>query len=88
MAASHSRRALRFATTLDAVPSASNARMVRTDASISSAIVVNPSIRAAVLLTTGKLFSVREDVVVGTSVSALPNGAQSLLWPYRLEVGA
>ena len=47
-------------------------------------IVVNESIKAAVLLTVGHLYANREDVVVGASVAALPNGADCLLQPYKV----
>ena len=47
-------------------------------------IVVNDQIKAAVLLTVGHLFANREDVVVGASVSALPNGADCLLQPFKV----
>ena len=46
-------------------------------------IVVNDQIKAAVLLTVGHLYANREDVVVGASVSALPNGADYLLQPLQ-----
>lgn len=49
-------------------------------------MVVNDAIRAAVLLITGHLFRNREDVV-GESVTQLPNGAHSLLWPHRRGLG-
>jgi exosome complex RNA-binding protein Rrp42 (RNase PH superfamily) len=47
-------------------------------------IVVNDTIKAAVLLTVGSLYAQREDVVVGASVAALPNGADYLLQPYKV----
>lgn len=47
-------------------------------------IVVNDTIKAAVLLTVGHLYSNREDSVVGASVAALPNGADYLLQPYKV----
>lgn len=47
-------------------------------------IVVNDQIKAAVLLTVGHLYAHREDAVVGASVSALPNGADHLLQPYKV----
>ena len=47
-------------------------------------IVVNDQIKAAVLLTVGHLYANREDVVVGASVSALPNGADHLLQPFKV----
>lgn len=47
-------------------------------------IVVNDTIKAAVLLTVGSLYAQREDVVVGASVAALPNGADYLLQPFKV----
>lgn len=47
-------------------------------------IVVNDSIKAAVLLTVGHLYANREDVVVGASVVALPHGADCLLQPFKV----
>lgn len=47
-------------------------------------MVVNEAIRAAVLLIVGSLYAQREDVVVGASVAALPNGAEWLLAPYKV----
>lgn len=47
-------------------------------------IVVNDTIKAAVLLTVGHLYANREDVVVGASVTALPHGADCLLQPYKV----
>ena len=47
-------------------------------------IVGNDQIKAAVLLTVGSLYAQREDVVVGTSVAALPNGAGYLLQPFKV----
>lgn len=52
-------------------------------------IVANDVIRAAILLTLGKLYAYREDVVAGTSTSVmeLPGGAKALLFPYRTGLG-
>lgn len=50
-------------------------------------VVVNPSITAACLLITGHLYANREDVVTGVSVAQLPMGSQSLLMPYRVNMG-
>lgn len=47
-------------------------------------ILVNDQIKAAVLLTVGSLYAQREDVVVGASVAALPNGADYLLQPFKV----
>lgn len=47
-------------------------------------IVINDIIKAAVLLTVGSLYAQREDVVVGASVAALPNGADYLLQPFKV----
>ncbi|MEN2980866.1 head-tail connector protein [Tistrella bauzanensis] len=41
-------------------------------------------IRAAILLTLGKLYEHREDVVSGTIMTRLPSGADALLLPYRI----
>ncbi len=47
-------------------------------------MVVNDTIRAAVLLIVGHLFANRENVVAGVSVAQLPNGAEWLLQPYKV----
>lgn len=47
-------------------------------------IVVVDEIKSAVLLMVGHLYSNREDVVAGVTVTQLPNGAQWLLQPYRV----
>ena len=47
-------------------------------------MVVNDTIRAAVLLIVGHLFANRENVVAGVSVAQLPNGAEWLLHPYKV----
>lgn len=47
-------------------------------------IVVNDTIKAAVLLGVGHLYANREDVVIGASVAALPNGADFLLQLYKV----
>lgn len=47
-------------------------------------IVVNDTIRAAVLLIVGHLYANREDVVAGVSVAQMPNGAEWLLQPYKV----
>jgi len=47
-------------------------------------IVVNDTIKAAVLLGVGHLYANREDVVVGASVAALPHGADCLLQPFKV----
>lgn len=52
-----------------------------------SGVVVNKSILAAVRLTMGHLYANREDVVVGATVAELPQGAKSLLRPYRKGMG-
>lgn len=46
-------------------------------------IVVNPSIKQAILLRIGSYYAIRADGVVGATVAELPMGAQSLLRPYR-----
>ncbi len=50
-------------------------------------IVMDDVIKAACLLILGHLFSNREDVVSGGSVSELPHGSKALLYPYRISVG-
>ena len=47
-------------------------------------IVVNDTIKSAVLLIVGHLYAHREDVVAGVSVAKLPNGAEWLLQPYKV----
>ena len=47
-------------------------------------IVVNDTIKSAVLLIVGHLYAHREDVVVGASVAALPNSADYLLQPFKV----
>ena len=49
-------------------------------------MVVNDAIRAAVLLIAGHLFRNREEVT-GESLTQLPMGAHSLLWPHRVGLG-
>lgn len=41
-------------------------------------------IRAAIRLTLGHLYEHRETVLVGVTATELPEGAKSLLWPYRI----
>src|SRR5690606_31052873 len=50
-------------------------------------MLVNNHIRAGILLILGDLYANREDTVIGTISSALPRGANSLLWPYRVGLG-
>lgn len=50
-------------------------------------ILVNPAIRAAVLLTAGHLYRNREDVITGATVSEMKEGARALLWPHRVGLG-
>lgn len=52
-----------------------------------SPLVANTEIQAAVLLTVGHLYNNREDVVIGATVAKLPQGANDLLWPYRVGLG-
>lgn len=49
-------------------------------------IVINSTIKAAILLIVGHLYENREDVVVGLSVAQLPLSATSLLRPHRIGV--
>jgi len=44
-------------------------------------------IKAAILLRLGQLYEHREDVIVGTTALALPNGAEFLLRQYRVALG-
>lgn len=51
-------------------------------------ILVNDSIRAAILLMLGHLYRTREDVQGGDGATIqVPMGAHSLLWPYRIGLG-
>lgn len=50
-------------------------------------ILVDAAIKAAILLTCGHLYANREDVVIGATAVALPNGAQALLRPKRNNMG-
>lgn len=47
-------------------------------------MVVNDTIKSAVLLIVGHLYAHREDVVAGVSVAKLPSGAEWLLAPYKV----
>lgn len=51
-------------------------------------MVVNDSIRAAMLLTLGHLFRNRENTVTGVTVESLPHGVCHLLRPFRVVPGA
>jgi len=46
-------------------------------------LVLPPAIEAAILLIVGQLYEFRENVISGTIVAQLPNGAERLMWPYR-----
>lgn len=51
-------------------------------------ILVNDSIKAAVLLMLGHLYRTREDVQGSDGATVqVPMGAHSLLWPYRIGLG-
>lgn len=50
-------------------------------------MVVNDTIRAAILLTIGHLWENREDTITGASAMPLPGGAAALLRPYRVMPG-
>lgn len=50
-------------------------------------MVVTPAIKAAVLLLTGHLYRNREEVITGTIVSEMKEGARALLWPHRVGLG-
>lgn len=47
-------------------------------------IATNGAIEVAILLILGTLYEHREDVVVGTSIVKLPQGAEHRLQPYRI----
>ena len=49
-------------------------------------MVVNDAIKAAILLLVGHLFRNREEVT-GESLTQLPMGVHSLLWPHRVGLG-
>lgn len=46
-------------------------------------LVLPPAVEAAILLIAGQLYEFRENVISGTIVAQLPNGAERLMWPYR-----
>ena len=46
-------------------------------------MVVNDTIKSAVLLIVGHLYANREDVVAGVSVAQMPNGSEWLLQPFK-----
>lgn len=50
-------------------------------------IVITKAMQAAILLTLGHLYENREDSVVGATAVTLPNGAQALLQPHRMNMG-
>lgn len=52
-----------------------------------SVLLAGADVKAALLLTLGSLYEHREDAVVGQSVAKLPRGAESLLWPHRVQIG-
>lgn len=52
-----------------------------------NAIVVNASIKGAVLLLIGHYYRNREDVTVGQAPAELPNASKALLAPYRMRLG-
>jgi len=57
---------------------------IRYSAGYASAAAVPDAIKAAIRLIVGHQYANREDVVSGTIVSKVPNGADYLLRPYRL----
>lgn len=65
---------------LDALP-ADEAERIR------KGIVAKPSIKAGTLLMVGHLYENRENAVIGAPVSTIPNGAEYLLYPYRIGLG-
>lgn len=50
-------------------------------------MVIDDLIKAAMLLILGHLHENREEVVTGTTATALPSGAKALLFPYRVGLG-
>lgn len=50
-------------------------------------MVVNDDIRDAVLLIAGHRYRNREEVITGTIATKLPDGATTILWPYRRGLG-
>jgi len=61
---------------------------VDADTAGSAPMVVTSAIKNAILLIVGHRFANREDVVIGTISSPLPNGSRSLLQHYRFGMGA
>jgi hypothetical protein len=51
-----------------------------------AAVVINPQIEAAMLLTLGHLFENRQDVQQG-SFQQMPIGAEQMLFPFRVGLG-
>lgn len=54
---------------------------------VGQGIVVNGSIKAAMLLILGHLSLNREEVITGTIATELPRGVEKLLFPYRVGLG-
>ena len=52
-----------------------------------SPMVCNKQIKAACLLILGHLYANREDVVIGTIATELPQGSKALLTPHRIGWG-
>ena len=52
-----------------------------------TALQLNASVQAAILLITGSLYALREDTVTGVNVQSLPMGAHALMQPYRVGLG-
>lgn len=52
-----------------------------------SPMVSNKQIKAACLLILGHLYANREDVVIGTIATELPQGSKALLTPHRIGWG-
>ncbi len=61
-----------------------NAVVVKFIAGYGAAADVPEQIRTAIRLTLGHLYEHRETVLVGVTASELPQGADALLWPYRI----
>lgn len=50
-------------------------------------LVINGSVRAAILLTVGHLYANREQEIIGSITSELKFSARNLLMPYRIKLG-
>lgn len=50
-------------------------------------LVINSSVKAAILLTIGHLYANREQEIIGSITSELKFSARNLLMPYRIKMG-